>query len=865
MTSSTSQPQLDPVSPQQSWLTRSILKLPNIFGRILPEAGSSQLLWVLVALVLLSVPLIVTPLEIWQQTVLAIFLAVIGWLVVKLEQKQTDQIASEYLHLFLAWLSMVTTLRYLYYRTSYTINLDGWVNGSFSLVLYAAELYAIGTLVLSYFQTLKLRNRTPIDISPIPQSEWLNVDVYIPTYNEDIEIVRKTVLAALAIDYPDTKKKVYVLDDGRKYPERRAELQKMCDEVGALMMVRDNNDHAKAGNINTAMRRTKGDLVLILDCDHIPSKQILKETVGFFGNPKVALVQTPHWFYNPDPFERNLLTQGRVPVGNELFYKVVQRGNDFWNAAFFCGSAAVVRKEYVLRVGGIAVETVTEDCHTALRLHSLGYESVYYDKIMVAGLAPEKFTAYVGQQVRWARGMAQILRLENPLFNRKLKLTLPQRLCYLSATTHFFFGFPRLMYALAPVLYLLLGINLIRGLGVETLVYALPHILLAMNANYITYKNVRFSFWNEVLEYAMAFQDGIVTLMALVNPKLGSFNVTDKGLSVTKRSFDWESAKPTLAVVLLLLVSLLSVPFWLAMRPEAKEAILINSLWCVFNLLLLVAALLVAFEQPQLRRAHRLARELTTVVYGSNQGTLTGKTLDISESGARVILSDWPNLPDAIEVEIVGDFGARAFLDARVVRVTPLSDTQTLIAFDFVNMTQAQKDALVLVLYSDVKEWYSQKRSDLDRPFHSLGFLATGLIRAFQEPKPAPNTAVRKQVNAAAQVYWDGNLYSGIAKSISSRSLILEMDGSLLPSFEELHETSPPVGLLLSQHKNDDDPKKLIGQVSAVKVSEPLASGEVAYLVNREAGSSVEVELTFPEDLDTRQGSKIRQLLRELE
>ena len=172
--------------------------------------------------------------------------------------------------------------------------------------------------------------------------------------------------------------------------------------------------------------------------------------VGFFFNPKVAFVQTPHWFYNPDPFERNLLTQGKIPVGNELFYKVLQKGNDFWNAAFFCGSAAVIRKEYALQIGGIATETVTEDCHTAFRLHSLGYESVYYDKIMVAGLVPEKFSAYVGQQVRWARGMAQILRIENPLINRKLNLTIPQRICYFSATSHFFYGFPRLMYAIAP-------------------------------------------------------------------------------------------------------------------------------------------------------------------------------------------------------------------------------------------------------------------------------------------------------------------------------------------------------------------------------------------------------------------------------
>jgi cellulose synthase (UDP-forming) len=198
----------------------------------------------------------------------------------------------------------------------------------------------------------------------------------------------------------------------------------MCEELGCTMLTRDNNEHAKAGNINTAFRRTSGDLVLILDCDHIPTRQFLQHTVGFFFDPKVAFVQTPHWFYNPDPFERNLLTGGKIPVGNELFYKVLQKGNDFWNAAFFCGSAAVIRKEYALQVGGIATETVTEDCHTAFRLHSLGYKSVYYDKIMVAGLAPEKFSSYVGQQVRWARGMAQILRFENPMFNPKLNLTI---------------------------------------------------------------------------------------------------------------------------------------------------------------------------------------------------------------------------------------------------------------------------------------------------------------------------------------------------------------------------------------------------------------------------------------------------------
>ncbi|NEQ62386.1 MAG: glycosyltransferase, partial [Moorea sp. SIO4A1] len=492
---------------------------PYIFGEILQWLSRRQLLLLIVSLLLLFIPLITARPPIWQQGLLGLILLLVGRVIIQMEEDKPNRKTSEYLHLLLVLLSVFTTLRYFYYRTRYTLNFEGWLNIVFCFLLYGAELYAIATLFLAYFQTIKIKERKAVSLETIPQEEWFSVDIYIPTYNEDIEIVRKTTLAAVAIDYPADKKSVYVLDDGRKYPERREKLRQMCEDIGCELLTRDNNDHAKAGNINTAFHNTKGDLVLILDCDHIPAKSLLKETVGFFFNPKVSFVQTPHWFYNPDPFERNLLTEGRIPVGNELFYKVLQKGNDFWNAAFFCGSAAVIRKTHVMEIGGIATETVTEDCHTAFRLHSKGYESVYYDKIMVAGLAPEKFSAYIGQQVRWARGMAQILRLENPLFNRKVNLSLAQRLCYMSATSHFFFGFPRLMYAIAPTLFLLFGINSVKGLGFETLCYALPHVILSMQTNHIPYKHVRFSFWNEIFEFALSFQAGIVTLLALINPK----------------------------------------------------------------------------------------------------------------------------------------------------------------------------------------------------------------------------------------------------------------------------------------------------------------------------------------------------------
>jgi cellulose synthase (UDP-forming) len=844
-------------------------RIPHTFDQILQWLTRPQLLLLIVSLLLLLNPLLTARPAIWQQGVVAALLIAVGRLALQMEEYKPNKKKSEFIHLFLILLSLVTTLRYLYYRITLTMNFDDWINGLFSFLLFTAELYAIVTLLLAYFQTLKIKDRKPVDLSLYPQDQWPKVDIYIPTYNEDVEIVRKTTLCALAIDYPADKKRVYVLDDGRaeKYKARREQLRQMCSELGATMLTRDNNDHAKAGNINTAFKRTDGDLVLILDCDHMPVRHFLMDTVGFFFNPKVAFVQTPHWFYNPDPFERNLLTQGKIPVGNELFYKVLQKGNDFWNAAFFCGSAAVIRKEYALQIGGIATETVTEDCHTAFRLHSLGYESVYYDKIMVAGLAPEKFSAYVGQQVRWARGMAQILRIENPLINPKLNLTIAQRLCYFSATSHFFYGFPRLMYAIAPPLFLLFGINSVKGLGLETLFYALPHIILSMQTNHIPYKHVRFSFWNEIFEFAMSFQSGIVTLLALVNPKLGSFNVTDKGLSVTKRSFDFDSVRYLVIVSSIATASLLAIPFWLILSPEDTQAVLINALWCIFNLFLLLAAVLVAFEQPQLRRAHRLPRKLTAIIHSHNL-QLTGQTVDVSESGIQILLDEWPNIPDEVKVELVGDYGARALMNGRVIRAIATSKLQARLFIDFVEPTSSQIDDLTLVLFSDVKEWYSQTRTEVDNPIESLKFIVTSLKRVFKEFQPATGEKVRKQVNAWAQLYWEGwegHSYTARITEIGTRDVRLELDGSDIFNLETMQRTQPLIGILLSQDADSPQPQSLLATVDRI---EELATTSTLKRTGTSALNTalpIAIELSFPESLKRQQQTKIQRLLKTLE
>ena len=427
--------------------------------------------------------------------------------------------------------------------------------------------------------------------------------------------------------------------------------------------------------------------------------------------------------------------------------------------------------------------------------------------------------------------MAQILRLENPLFNPKLKLTLSQRICYFSATSHFFFGFPRLMYLIAPMLYLLLGINPVRGLGLETLFYALPHILLSMQTNHLPYKHVRCSFWNEIYEFAMSFQAGIVTLLALVNPKLGTFNVTDKGMTVDVRRFDFGSVRYLLILGVLTAASLAAVPFWLILSPLNTQSVLINTMWCLFNLLLVVAACLVGFEQPQLRSQHRLSRQMPIVLY-SDTMTLWGTTVDISESGALVKLDEWPNTADRVRLEVTGDYGAKVLVDARIVRALTTPDFKTQIAVQFLNLNRAQKDDLSVLLFSDVDEWFSQVRLEVDRPLESLRFIASTMRRVFQEFQPASGMQMRQVVKAPIR-FW---------------------------IWRQLSQGRPILGLLV-QPWQGCDAQSLLAQVREIDfVGEGVGDGAG----RRRRDRKVILELIIPDSMRRIQNTKVTQLLQAL-
>jgi len=386
------------------------------------------------------------------------------------------QVKGQMATIIMITLSVTTSSRYLWWRYTETLNWDDPLALFLGLGLLLAETYAWLVLILGFFQTINPLERKPIAM-PKNTDLWPTVDVYIPTYNEPLSVVKPTTLAAMSIDWPADKLNVYILDDGK-----RPEFAQFDEQVGVGYLTRPDNNHAKAGNMNSAMRYTDGEYIAIFDCDHVPARSFLQMTMGqFLKDSKVCLVQTPHHFFSADPFERNLNNHSQVPNENMLFYGLIQDGNDMWDATFFCGSCAVLKRQALDDIGGFAFETVTEDAHTALRMQRAGYKTAYINIPQAAGLATDSLSAHIGQRIRWARGMAQIFRLDNPLLGKGLNL--PQRLCYINAMLHFLSGVPRIVFLTAPLALIYFNAYIIYAPFLAIFIYVVPTLIQVKATN----------------------------------------------------------------------------------------------------------------------------------------------------------------------------------------------------------------------------------------------------------------------------------------------------------------------------------------------------------------------------------------------
>lgn len=538
------------------------------------------------------------------------------------------------------YLSGMASIAYIVYRLLYTINLDGYYTTCVSVLLLVGEAHGIMLMLLYYYQ---IRNTTPSTAPAVLPGK--TVDVFLTTYNEDVPLLRGSIQSYLNFDYPC---RIYVLDDGN-----RDEVRQLAESMGVNYITREDNLHAKAGNINNALEQTDGEFVIIFDADHVARSNFISRTIGYFEDLRVAFVQTPHAFYNFFNFSSFYDLKNRYywEEGN-LFYKCIQLGKHNDNAVIFCGSAAIFRRDALEDVGRIATETITEDMHTGLRLHARGWKSAFCDERLIAGQAASDVTAFKSQRLRWGEGNMSIAKFDNPL--TMSGLTLSQRIHYLGSILGWTSGIPRLIIYVTPILMMLTGISPIGHVTLTYFVLLLLHLSLAWAAMYATGRGCFSLIGNEF--------SGMACFWVQIQATWRAIKHQDTKFVVTKKR-GRQSNKILGAIlpqVVLLSFSILALVVGLGRLlvgiPQSLETFLIGGVLAVAHAAVAVMYLRRALSPGEKRFStrHENASMPTEIIVRTADSDATASVLgvctDINENGMGV--RTYEPIPVNAEVEI---------------------------------------------------------------------------------------------------------------------------------------------------------------------------------------------------------------------
>lgn len=619
-------------------------------------------------------------------------------------------------------LGLALTVRYILWRGIYTLEAADWLSLSAAWLLFLAELYAALTHIISCVVNIFPLSRPERSLQKYAADTLPTVDVLIPTYNEDPDILQVTLRAALQMHYPANKLQVHLLDDGGTLQKRQQkntfarhqaqhrcqQLQALCGSLNVRYHTREQNLFAKAGNINSALANTTGELVVILDADHVPTSDFLDKTVPWLiERKKVFLVQTPHFMANPDPVERNYFSAfTRMPSENDMFYGTIQKGLDFWNASFFCGSAAVLRRAHLDKVNGLSGQSVTEDAETAYDLHAMGYESVYVNRPMVSGLAPETLQAFVTQRMRWAQGMTQILLLKKPYRGAGLSWT--QRFGYLSSILFWLFPFARIIFLLMPLTYLIFGLQIYHASLLEIVAYTIPHVIATYQLSTLLFGRTRWPLVSELYEILQC----TFTLKALVrvfrNPNAPSFVVTPKGENLVQQYIS-PLANIFYGLIVLVVTGIILGLHKLTTEPLTQDLTLVVLLWNTFNLLLLFSVLSVLIEQRQMREQSRLPAN-DDVTFQDDEGRAwVGNMRDLSLGGGKAqIHARHQSLPEQLHlVSWSRSLGRNINIPCQIL----FHDAQSgVVRFCFLRTSDAARNEIVAYTMGDSRRWKSFQR-----------------------------------------------------------------------------------------------------------------------------------------------------------
>ncbi|MDH2383019.1 cellulose synthase catalytic subunit [Bradyrhizobium sp. CER78] len=502
-------------------------------------------------------------------------------------------------------------------------------------------LSTISSMLLFFFLARTCDRRLDADRA----QRWVKerrprIDLLIPTYDEDAAILERTIIGAQAQDYDSYR--VCVLDDGR-----REWLKDLCRRRGVGYLVRTDNAHAKAGNINHAIEllgraAQPAEFIAVLDADFVAQPNFLSRAVSLFADPSVGCVQTPQHFFNTDPLQHGFRASAHWPDEQRFFFDVLLASKDAWGAAFCCGTSSICRREALEAIGGVPTESVTEDMLLSLKLKAAGWKTVYLNERLSMGLAPEGVSEYITQRSRWCIGFMQIARSDWGPFGRA-RLPLIDRISLLDAFLYWSLSFPfRLMCLAAPVVYGLTGAAVIFADADGVLTHYGPSICAAVaTLAWITAGRV-LPIVTDAAQLLVAVDAMKAAIFGFFRPAGQRFKVTAKGRSRNRVTVQWPIFLKVLLPLLVLTFSAIAYGTQYEFSPVyGDRSAPVWLFWAYYNMTVLVVTALTCIELPRAKFEGFRADEAVTLTIGS--AVYRPRMLVLSDVGAT--LEGLPAIP----------------------------------------------------------------------------------------------------------------------------------------------------------------------------------------------------------------------------
>jgi cellulose synthase (UDP-forming) len=450
------------------------------------------------------------------------------------------------------------------------------------------------------------------------------VDVFICTYNEELGVLEKTILAAQAIDYPHVN--VWVLDD-----TRRDWLREYCERKGVHYARRPDNAHAKAGNLNNGLRlsaaATNAPYILVLDADFTPHRNIAYRTLGLFDEPKVGLVQTPQFYYNADPIQHNLRATDSWVDEQRVFFDVLQPAKDAADVAFCVGTSFVIRRDAITEAGGFPTGSVCEDIYTTYTLMRSGWVTRWLNERLSNGLSADSIVDYINQRSRWCLGTIQVALLrDGPLRGRGYSFA--ARVHYVHGLLHWLTKPFILLMLAAPALYWYTGVSAFHATPRAFAMYGLPPLVMFWGYTYWISQRRCLPVFTEVTQIvaAMAVTRTIVT--SLVRPFGRPFKVTAKGQDRSKTVVHWN-----LVLVFGGLIVAMEAAAIGSISGTMTTGDMLNVLWTIVTTLYCLAALIACIDRPRPEHDERFPYDADTALR-SAAGVGATRFVQIAVDGA---------------------------------------------------------------------------------------------------------------------------------------------------------------------------------------------------------------------------------------